>query len=184
MKKETLEKYKLIMDEYFINKFNGAKAYKLFFPNVKQDSTAKSNFSRIKKIPEVQAYIKLKQEEAAKIIEVTQEGILKELKYWIESDITETIGLTPEQLKKLPVQLRRLINKYKHNTKSFYSDKGVLLSVEENIMLSFVSKERAYEMINKHIGFYEADNEQKKESINWDDLPDDILLKLWNAKKS
>ena len=160
--KNTKLKYERVIDEWFVNGFNGSAAYKKIYPNIKKDTTAKSNFNRIQAIPEMAAYIHLKHNEASRIIEITKEGILIELKNWIESDITETIGLTSEQIKDLPIELKRLINKYKYSKKSFYDKEGNLLSIEENILLSFVSKERAIEMINKHIGFYEADNRQKE----------------------
>jgi len=40
------------------------------------------------------------------------------------------------------------------------------LNTEETIELQFVSKERAIDMINKHLGFYEIDNKQKTNEIN------------------
>lgn len=180
--KGTYQKYCLIIDEWFINKFNGAAAYRKYYPNVKKDATATVNFSRLQALPEIKSYITTKYEEAARIIDITKEGILVELKNWIEADITETISLTSEQIKKLPIQLRRLINKYKQSKKSFYDKDGKLLSIEENIELSFVSKERALEMINKHIGFYEADNRQKAPQINYSALPDNVLNMIWNAR--
>lgn len=165
MSEKTLVKYKLIIDEWFINGFKGSDSYLKFFPNAKRKS-ANVNFSKIKDSPEMQAYIREKHEEAARIVNITKEGILNELKAWLECDITETINLSSEEIKLLPVQIRRLINKYKQSKKSFYDKDGNLLSIEENIELSFVSKERAIEMINKHIGFYEVDNKQK--AINVD----------------
>ncbi len=163
--KRTKEKYERIFDEWFINGFNGTQAYKKFYPRVK-DETAKVNFSKIYALPEMKAYIKVKHEEAARIIQATHEGILQELKNWIEADITETINLSPEQIKELPVEIRRLITKYKVTSKSIYSKEGNLVSTIETIELHFVSKERAIDMINKHLGFYEADNNQKSNDIH------------------
>jgi phage terminase small subunit len=70
------------------------------------------------------------------------------------------------ELKSLPVQFRRLITKYKTRLKHFYDKDGNLLNTEETIELHFVSKERAMDMINKHIGFYEKDNSQKTNEIH------------------
>ena len=162
----TLAKYKRIVDEWFVNGFNGAKAYRKIYKTVKKDLTASVNFSKIQALPELKAYILEKHHEAAKIVQTTHEGILHELQNWVQSDITETISLSADEIKALPVQIRRLIVKYKTRLKHFYNSKGELLNTEETIELQFVSKERAIDMINKHLGFYEIDNKQKTNEIN------------------
>ena len=179
---KTLEKYKLIVDKWFTVDFNGAEAYRFYYPNVKKDATATVNFSRLSKIPEVKEYIKEKREEASKIIEMSHKGILQELKNWLELDITDTIGLSKEDIKKLPVAVKRLITKHRERTKKFYDKEGNLLSDEVTIELHFVSKEKAMEMINKHLGFYEIDNKQKANVVNYDGLSESTLLEIWNAR--
>lgn len=163
---KSIAKYKLVVDEYFVNGFNGSKAYFKFHPNIKKNSTAAANWYNASLLPEVKAYINEKQAEAAKKINTTHEGILKELKAWVEADITETISLTPEDIKLLPVGLRRLITKYKQTNREFYNSEGSVVSSVETIELQFISKEKAIDMINKHVGFYEKDNEQKASPIN------------------
>lgn len=162
--KATIKKYKMVVDEWFINDFNGTQAYKKYYPRVK-DETATVNFSKLKEQPEIKAYIQDKQDKIAKKVEATHESIMSELLRWATSDITQTITLTKEEIKELPEPVRRLINKYKINRYESYKD-GSLVGVTEVIELSFVSKERAMEMINKHIGFYEVDNRQKAATVN------------------
>ena len=180
--KNTKAKYERIIDEWFVNKFDAPAACKKFYPNIKNSTTASNHFSRIQALPEMKAYIHVKHEEAARIVEVTHEGILKELKNWVEADITETILLSPEQIKDLPVEIRRLISKYIIRKNKSYDRKGILVSETETIELQFVSKERALEMINKHIGFYEADNKQKAPQINYDSLSIGTLMNIWDAR--
>ena len=72
--------------------------------------------------------------------------------------ITETINISPTELKNLPKNVRQLITNFKHT-----KFEG---SAKETIELKFVSKEKAAEMMAKHLGFYSNDNEQKKDSIN------------------
>lgn len=163
--KNALTKYKKIIDEWFNNGFNGKQAYKKYFKRVKDD-TASTNFSKISVLPELKEYIKEKHEAAAKIVKTTHEGILKELVNWVSSDITETMELTPEEVKLLPIELRRLITKYKTTARNIYNSKGEVIEEVKTIELHFVSKERAIEMINKHVGFYEVDNKQKATVIN------------------
>ncbi len=164
--KNTVRKYNRIIDEWFINGFNGAQAYKKFNPKVKKDDTASVNFNKLQHLPEVKKYILAKHEEAAAIVETTHAGILQELARWVQADITETISLSDQQIKELPIELRRLITRYKKRLKHFYDKDGKLLNTEETIELHFVSKERAIDMINRHVGFYEKDNSQKASEIH------------------
>jgi phage terminase small subunit len=180
--KPTLKKYRLVVDEWFNNKFNGKQAYLRYYPKVK-DQTATTNFSKLKEFPEIQEYINEKREAAAAIIESSHEAILHELLRWLQADITETIGLSPDEIKELPIELKRLINNFKHTVNKHYDKKGKLLSESQVIVLGFVSKERAMEMINKHLGFYAVDNAQKVPEVNYDELEDNVLMKIWNARK-
>ena len=72
--------------------------------------------------------------------------------------ITETINISPTELKNLPKNVRQLITNFKHT-----KFEG---SAKETIELKFVSKEKASEMLAKHLGFYSNDNEQKRDSIS------------------
>ena len=183
--KGTLKKYKKIIDEWFVNGFNGTKAYKKYFKSVKED-TATTNFSKIKSISEIEVYINKKHEKAKIIISTTHEGILQELINWVSSDITETIELTPDELKGLPIEIKRLITKYKSTSRDIYNNKGDVLETIKTITLQFVSKEKAIDMINKHIGFYEVDNRQKAAQINittTNDEHKEIVEKIIKADK-
>ncbi|GAF77334.1 unnamed protein product [marine sediment metagenome] len=164
LSKATILKYNQVIDEWFINEFDSIKAYIKYFPKA-TDKTAIANFSEIKALPEMKKYIKAKYEKAAKVVNLTHAGILKELKNYIELDIRDTIGLTKEEIKQLPVEIGRSITKHKERTKKHFSSKGKLLYTEETIELHFISKERILDMINKHIGFYAVDNQQKTPEI-------------------
>lgn len=156
MTEKTLNKYKLVIDEWFVNGFNGAKAWRKHYPKTKR---ADDSFFKIQRITEVQEYIKIKQDSSQKVLKTSHEALLDELVRWAYSDITETLLLTPEQVKELPIEIRRLITKFKTTTKTYTIGESV--HTEVAIELHFVSKERAMEMIHKHTGFYEKDNKQK-----------------------
>lgn len=104
----------------------------------------------------VQNYISELKEKRNKRVQITQDEVLKKLLIWLNSDITETIGLNQQQIKELPIEVRRLITSYKRTVRTVPTSNGVV--EEENIELKFVSKEKAIEMVNRHIGFYDADN--------------------------
>ncbi len=179
---KTVLKYRLIIDEYFVNGFNGTEAYKALYPNIKKSNTAAVNFKRISELEPIKQYITEKHEAAARKIDVTHSGMLEELKNIIELDITDTIGLTPEQIKDLPIEFKRNIAKYKHTIRESTSRRGKVLTRSEYVEITLVSKERALESINKHIGFYEKDNQQKAPVLDYSKISSDLLNELTNAE--
>lgn len=134
------------------------------------EGSAKEQGSRLLTNANIQEYLTELKQKASDVLEITHHDVLKRLKTWAESDITETIGLTPEELKELPLEIRQLITSYKHTSKTYMS--GETPIVEEYIELKFVSKEKAIEMIGRHIGFYEKDNSQQAGNIMIFEIPD------------
>lgn len=118
--------------------------------------TATSKASQLLTKVNIQNRLKELQQKAIDKLNTTHTDVLNQLKNWAYSDITETIGLTSEEVKQLPLGVRQLITKYKQTNKKFEGGS------EEIIELSFVSKEKAIEMIARHIGFFEVDNKQKE----------------------
>lgn len=160
MTEDTLDKYKLVIDEWFVNGFNGVKAYQKFYPNASYNTSDKG-FRDIHENPRIAIYIDEKKKQAQIILQTSHERLLEELRNWAYSDITETLMLEPEQVKELPEEIRRLITKYKHTKRHVRDSKGKIIETIDTIELHFVSKEKAMEMIHKHTGFYEKDNNQK-----------------------
>lgn len=160
MTDKTFEKYKLVVDEWFVNGFNGTKAHKKFYPNSSDDNSSKE-FYNIVRIPKILGYKDAKHQEVQRVLRTSHEGLLEELRNWAYSDITETLTLDVNEVKELPIEVRRLITKYKHTQRHIRDSKGKIEETIDIIELWFVSKEKAMEMIHKHTGFYEKDNEQK-----------------------
>jgi len=160
MTEKTFNKYKLVVDEYFVNGFNGTKAYKKFYPK-SSDEGADSSFRELVGISRIESYLKEKQNQSQEALKTSHEALLSELERWAYSDITETILLTAEQIKELPIEFRRLVTKYKHTQRHIKNSDGKIVETIDIIELHFVSKEKAMEMIHKHTGFYEKDNTQK-----------------------
>ena len=160
MTEKTFNKYKLVIDEYFVNGFNGTKAYKKFYPN-SSENTADVGFREVYGNLRIESYLKEKQNQSQQALKTSHEALLSELERWAYSDITETILLTAEQIKQLPIEFRRLVTKYKHTQRHIKNSDGEIVETIDIIELHFVSKEKAMEMIHKHTGFYEKDNTQK-----------------------
>ncbi len=171
--KKTLDKYKLVIDQWFINGFNGAEAYRKFYP---RNKSPRDGFDKIHTLSYVEKYISEKHQVAQKILGTTHENILNEFKRWAYSDITQTILLSPDQIKELPEEVRRLITRFKRTKKDFRDGKGKIYLSEDVIELHFVSKEKAMDMICKHVAFYSP----IQIKINNEDIPlfiDDPLAK-------
>lgn len=158
MNDKTFDKYKLVVDEWFVNGFNGTKAYQKFYPDASYN-TADKGWRDIHEIPRIQEYILLKKESALESLKTSHEALLKELENWAYSDITETLELDISQVRELPPEVRRLITSYKKSETRFGKDNE---NIKTTVELKFVSKEKAMEMIHKHTGFYEKDNSQSK----------------------
>lgn len=210
--KNTILKYKLIIDEWFVNRFNGAGAYRKFYPNIKSNATATVNFSKIQALPEIKEYIKLKHKKASEKLNLTQDELLKKIEGLATFDISNVVNLktiekkavrrtvdeqaTKELKKRNPNSKRK---KYKDEEYSYYeqsliftdfdeltdAQRSSIKSVKEGrfgIEIEFQPKEKYIEMLNKHTGFYEIDNRQKAPQINYDSLDVDILNKIWDAR--
>ena len=115
------------------------------------------NESIAKRIAELQTV-------TAKKLDISHDDITRRLKTWLESDLTEVAGKSIGELKELPLEIRQLITKIKP-TKYGYE-------------VEFMSKKAAADMIARHIGYYEADNNQKRSQINIENLDVKVLAAL------
>ena len=78
MKDSTFEKYCLVVDEWFINGFNGTKAYQKFYPDSEYKS-ADASFREILEIPRIKEYKESKTEATSNKLQITLESQLLEL---------------------------------------------------------------------------------------------------------
>jgi phage terminase small subunit len=111
--------------------------------------------------PYIQKRIAELKEERSKRIEIDSDGVLKELKNWAEGDYTELMLLTAKQIKELSPEIRRLITGFKRVTRRIPGTDEEEIQIE----VKFIDKQKAMEMIARHIGFYEKDNEQGKTDV-------------------
>ena len=162
-KKKLTDKQEMFCQEYLVD-LNKTKAAERAGYSAK---TAHSiGFENLIK-PEIQDRIELLKQERIKKVEIKAQDVLQELLNWAYGDTTEFMQLSVEDVKKMPPEIRRLVTGFKiieKKTKD-YKDQEV---IEEMVELKFISKEKAMEMITKHIGFNELDNMQQKK----DDTPD------------
>ena len=153
-----------IIEEYLNNGYNKVQAVLKFKPDVHYNSCA-SIFKSISERPEVASYLKERQTELRDKAEVKSLDILHKLKTWLNSDPATFIGLTPQQVKDLPADVRQCIQAIDHKKKTYVNRLGENVT-EEHIKLTLVDKVKTMDMLNKHIGFYSEDNKQRGTNTN------------------
>lgn len=104
--------------------------------------------------PKVKERIQELKDKRVQRTKIDADYMTKTLQSWLEVDVTQLLSLTVEQIKSLPLEVRKMVQAAKPtNIKT--EDGQVLYDIK------FVSKEKAAEMLSKHIGYFEKDNEQK-----------------------
>ena len=167
--KQTEKNYKAVVNEWFINGFNGVKAWQKVYPDA-NDNTANAHWQRIKNIECIKVYIQKKEKKSEESAEITHQEMTKILRSWLDSDITQYMNLTVKEVQELPIEVRKLITSFEQKKEYLFMIEGERV-YKEFYKITFVSKEKAAEMLQKHIGYYSKDNEQSRpQTINYIDL--------------
>ena len=131
------------------------------------ERTANAAASRLLTNVKVQTKIKALQKARAEKLEVDAEWVLQRLLIQVESNVLDAFeaannkGLTLEDLKALPREVQMCIKKIKQT--------------RDGIEIQFEDRQKALEMIGRHIGFFEADNRRVIDFENSpvNDLPEE-----------
>lgn len=153
-----------ILEEYLNNGHNKVQAVLKHRPEVNYNSCGRI-FQTILDRPEAAAYLQTRQSELKEAGEVKSLDILLKMKTWLSSDPSQFIGLTPQQVKDLPPDIRQCIQAIDHKKKTYTDRRGEQIT-EEQIKVTLVDKVKTMDMLNKHIGFYSEDNKQKTGNVN------------------
>lgn len=159
--------HKLVIDEYYANGFNRRKAVLKYCPDLSV-SGAKTFYYVLSKIRENREYITEKITILRADTQIKAIHVLRELINFSFSDITDYMDLSIDQLKALPGDLRRSIQSFEIKKTRYLprgAEKGEEVQ-EVNVKIKLFDKIKSLEMINKHIGFYSADNKQKAVKID------------------
>ena len=177
---EIHEEHYSIIDSWFSNGFNGRLAIQQARPELNERS-AQVTFATLIKSDHVKAYIQQKKQAARASIATEPEMILRTLQTWLQADATQLIGLSVDDLKSLPGDIKQCIQSIKHRVKE-YQDRNGNNVREESIEVRIVDKIKALEMINKHIGFYSEDNKQRAVKIDIKKVDINLLNQLLQAE--
>lgn len=130
--------------EYVKEFFNGTKAA---INAGYSENSAEVHASRLLTNDKVKELIEVYKKDVGAMLGLSAYHVAEMLYQWVDSDITETFSLSPEELKEMPKEVKRLITQYKTTTVT--NDYGQTTTIE----LKFVSKERAMEMLKQMLGY-------------------------------
>ena len=141
-------KQKIFADEYLID-LNATRAYKVAYPKVKKDETARANSSRMLTNANVASYIEKRMKDREKRTEITQDMVLKELAKIGFADVTDFVIIEDKGPYKA-VQVK--------TTDEMPGDKlGAIAGIKEGangIEIKLNDKGKALELIGRHLGMF------------------------------
>jgi len=156
MTEEKLTPKQTRFAEEFLLDLNGTQAaIRAGYSKDSAKEIASQNLTKLN----VQNYIAELQAERAKELKINSNEVLRKIRDIAFSDITRTMTLSVTEFEDLPESVRLCISKFKTFTRTY--DIGEETISETTVELWFWDKMKAFDMLNKHIGFYEKDNEQQ-----------------------
>lgn len=187
------EKQKRFADEWLVD-LNGTRAYKVAYPSVKKDETARVNASRLLTNANVKTYIQERQKEREKRTEITQDSVLHELAliaFAKASDyarVVEKDAMVEVDGNMVPV-LDEDGNQVKYRTvEPILTDEltedqkkaiAVIKKGRDGFEIKPYSKIQALELLGKHLGMFTEKVEVKNTTPNaFEGLTTEELKKL------
>jgi len=153
-----------IIDEYFINGFNATKAVRSVYPDLNYNA-AHIRAKLVLNSSSNKAYIRDKQADLGKSANISPVEIARELKLIAFADLTDFLDLSEQEIKALPPDQRRALNKVNIKEKETVYKDGTRTK-EISRAYSLQDRLKALDMLAKYIGFYEEDNRQKANKVN------------------
>ena len=159
---------KIFVDEYLID-LNATRAYKVAYPKVKNADTAAVARSRMLRNVKVQTEINKRMKEREKRTEITQDKVIKELANLAFTDRTDIVTITSGRV---------IIQDFNDLTPE---QRACIAGVKETkfgIEVSFFGKEKALEMLGRHLGMFNDKMEIKAEvkELTEEELDEQIAI--------
>lgn len=143
----------IFVDEYLID-LNATRAYKTAYPNIKNDVVAATNGGRLLRNAQIKIEIEKRMKEREKRTEITQDKVIKELANLAFTDRTDIVTITSGRV---------VIQNFNDLTPE---QRACIAGVKETkfgIEVSFYGKEKALEMLGRHLGMFNDKIEVKGE---------------------
>lgn len=144
MAEKLTKKQKIFADEYLID-LNATRAYKVAYPSVKKDETARTNGSRMLTNANVADYIAERMQERQKRTEITQDRVLEELALIAFSRATDFA-----EVKKGIVYIKDTSKLSSDQVRAIAGIKQGKFGVE----IKLNDKEKALELLGRHLGMF------------------------------
>lgn len=144
---------KIFVDEYLID-LNATRAYKTAYPNIKNDVVAATNGGRLLRNAQIKIEIEKRMKEREKRTEITQDKVIKELANLAFTDRTDIVTITSGKV---------IIQNFDDLT---IEQRACIAGVKETkfgIEVLFYGKEKALEMLGRHLGMFNDKIEVKGE---------------------
>lgn len=183
MKDSTLEKYKAVVDEWFLNGKNGIEATRKFYPKAAY-STLNTTWQKIAKNSQIISYTQSKENALSEASKISQELILKRLKSFLEADPLDYVKVqnnTIEDFLGNPMEVKTLtIKNLEEIPKSIRQTISSLEPSKEGIKIKFYDKLKTIEIINKMLGYNHESEKPKELFINYSEYSDEQLANRLN----
>ena len=188
------EKQKIFVNEYLVD-LNATRAYKVAYPNVKKDDTARANGSRLLTNANIKEYLDERMREREKRTEITQDKVLEELAAIAFSNGSKYAKAIEEIVydENGEVLLDHDGNIVKQKVVELVltdelseTDKKAIASIKRGkngIEISTCDKVRALELLGKHLGMFKEKVEVSGNINNpYEELTTEQLLKIASDK--
>ncbi len=180
------EKQKRFADEYLID-LNATRAYKVAYPNVKKDTVAAVNASKLLRNTKVTTYIEKRIKEREKRTEITQDMVLKELAaigFANGSDFAKVIEKIAKDEFGNPVIDPETGQPMKYKTVDLaltdeLSDekKRALAGIKHGkygVIVETCDKVKALELLGKHLGMFDKADNYEEVLVKLDSILEEI----------
>lgn len=158
-KPQLKPKHEEIVNYWLNNKSTKIEAYQNTYKTASY-KTASKQFDEMAKRPEVKEYIEQRRKDIEQNSKIESYEIAKELKSYIYQDRTQLLGLNEDEIKQLPIELKRSIEGIKTKKRRF--KEGSKWIEETTTEIKLTSKMESVKELNKMLGNYEKNNEQKR----------------------
>lgn len=153
---------RMFVDNY-LKDFNASRAYREVISADVTPASAGSLAGRLLLDVKIQEYLKQRLDERKQMLHIDQSYVVRKLLEIVESDYVGTIShVTARELEQIPEDVRKLIQSIKLlKTKNSHESNGNTHETEtEKYEVTFMSKDKALELLGRHTGTFAKDNVQ------------------------
>ena len=165
--REHLVRKQFLLAKEYVLCNNGTEAYLKVYPTNNR-KTAGNNFNHIFRTNlAFREFVTMLQKQAEREVDVSLADVVREEKCLAYSDIRRLFSEegTPLAPHELPEDIARAVASFEIFQKDLLDSDGNVYATETTYKYKLWSKPNSIERLEKHLGFFEKDNLQKKQEI-------------------